>query len=586
MTAGMIKAGYYSLLLGILGLLAAGTAVLWYYDYDSFTLLLAQRSGKMAVLPLVRSRFFTPSKFEFARIAGVVLLAGYLFALPMLVKKASRATNAVINSGQQTGLLIKAWARLVWPGTRGGRFCFVLLMLLLLIKAVYYLQYPVQYDEAWTYNYFLSGNIFVALAVYNNHPLYVVLAWFFGFLPFDAAVNMRIPVVIFGVLSVLAMIGLLRHFYNYHVSLAASAYFAFSGPVTFYMLYARGYMLLTFFVIASVYCMFKMLETGKAGEQGEIWNKWTYLFAVACALGFYSMPTFIYPYAAIFFYTTAVALRRQMRVPWLGATLVVVVLTLLLYAPMLLGTGVRPGAEVATNAHSWQWVWQHGQHYLNRCWYFLFGTALHYPVLATLSAALLWAYYNSNYAQRQLTMFSGLAVGVMVIAYVLQRVYIPERIWTYQIVFIACLFALLLNSAVNRLPAKLRNNALILIAGMVVVMNVYLSNRNDFVNWSLPRDNNSRHIAHIFLQNNVQRYYLNFDYYKPMLEYYYKTRNKNLQAVMGNPGSVDYAPFNPAGKLYDAIIWDNCAEPLPTAMQATCHTVFTDEEITVWLCNR
>lgn len=589
MAAGIIKAGYYSLLLCILGMLAAGTAVLWWYNYDTFTLLVAQSSGKMSVLPMVRSRFFTPSKFEFARIAVVVLLTAYLLVLPILVKKVNAATSAVVQLGRQTGLFLSAWLKLAWPSKTGERFCFVMLLLLLLGKTVYYLHYPIQYDEAWTYNYFLSGNLLVALAVYNNHPLYVVLAWFFGFLPFDAAVNMRLPVVVFGFLSVLAIIGFLRYFFSYSVALAATAFFAFSGPVTFYMLYARGYMLLTFFVIASVYCMFRMLEIAKRGIQPYIWHQWQYLYAVSCALGFYSMPTFIYPFTALILYAVLSAFRFKNEVLFgrmFALHILAVVFALLLYMPMLLGTGLKLGAEAATDAHSRQWVWQHVMHYVSRCWYFMFGTAfsLWMPAVAAVLIAVFYRFANN--VQQKLTLFSVLNIGIILFSYLLQRVYIPERVWSYQMVFVTSLVALAVNGLYNYLPARTKNTGMVFVAGIFITVNAYLAHSNDFVNWSLPRDTNSRHIAAILMQQNVQRCYLNFDYYKPLLEFYCKTAHKPLKIVMGNPNSVDYAPFNPAAKPYDAIIWDNCAEPLPPEIQTTCQTVFTDEEIAVWLCKR
>ncbi len=574
---------YFASLMTVLVVLATMTAMLWLYSYLDFTYLIAKSAGKLEVLDLVRTRFFTMQKFLFARYLMSGLLLAYAIVLPFLIRKSELVTVHFSEFIKEVAQFGRQWFILIRGSSFIQRVFAGLLFVLLLVKTIFYLQYPVQYDEAWTYNYFVSNNLLVALSVYNNHPLFVVLANLCKHLPFSVSVNLRLPVVLFGFLSVAAMFAFLLRFFPYWVAMAGCYFFAFSGPVTFYMLYARGYILLTFFVIVSTYSLFKLWVF--PNEMVIKRSKWRMIFVLSCILGFYAMPTFVYHFTILSCFGLLAAIFNK-RMDWIwemGKSIGSIVLGVsLVYMPMLLGTGIGLGVQVATESNHWIWVWQHFSKYISRTWYFLIGTAFHWEYVLIIMLCIFWSYRQSNNQRKQITIFSLFSLAMILFAYTLQRVFIPERIWTYLAVFLSILFAGIVSAIYSRMASNKFRLAIIgFITLCTVCTNAYLTHQNDFINWSYQRDSNSKMIANLFMLHRVQRYYLNLDYYKPMIEYYHKIEETSIQPVSGNQQSIDFQPFE-LQKNYEAVLWDNCIT-LPEGLSERYDMQFSDDEITVWI---
>jgi len=566
------------------GLTIAITVFLWSFNYDNFTLLIVKSANKPEILDLVKNRFFSLNKFLFTRYLFVLLSISLILLLPFLIKKSKDVSVFLNRIFEEFLQLLKLWWFLIKGETKIQQVFSGFLFLSLLIKTSYYLQYPVQYDEAWTYNYFVSNNLLVAFSVYNNHPLFVVLANLFSFLPFPVSINLRLPVVIFGFLAVFAFFAYLRRLFSFWMSISGAYFFAFSGPVTFYMLYARGYILLTFFVIVSSYSLFRWLINT---DPTTITNpkKWRIILILSCIAGFYAMPTFIYHFAVIFLFGSAVLIfNKRFKLFWelCKSTGLIFLGIVLVYTPMLLGTGIGLGFQVATEFNTIDWVWKHFPKYINRSWYFLTGTAIHSGIILLFSLLIIWAYRNANKYQRQWTWFSLMSISTIIIAFLLQRVYVPERIWTYNFVFISFLFVLVLQNVYEKLSCvKFRQFVVGGFVFLAVSTNLYLAHQNDFINWSYQRDTNSEKIARLFMNHNVELYYFNLDYYKPLIEFHYKSNGRLVKQISGNPQSVDYQPFD-IHQNYDAILWDNCFA-LPEGLNELYLLQFSDDEITVWL---
>jgi uncharacterized membrane protein len=206
---------------------------------------------------------------------------------------------------------------------------------------VAYLDVPLRYDEATTYNNFVSKPLYVALANYatpNNHLLHTFLAKVsvgaFG----NETWAIRLPALLAGIALVPATFALARVYYGRVAALLAAALVAASSTLVEYSTNARGY---TLVALATVIVF---LAGARALERDSI-GAWA-IVAVAGALGLYAVPIMIYPLggALLWMLASGVLASTPMRalLGRLGATaLVAAVLTLVLYAPVYAASGVR-----------------------------------------------------------------------------------------------------------------------------------------------------------------------------------------------------------------------------------------------------
>jgi 4-amino-4-deoxy-L-arabinose transferase-like glycosyltransferase len=204
-----------------------------------------------------------------------------------------------------------------------------------------YLDVPLRYDEATTYNNFVSKPLYVALANYatpNNHLLHTFLAkvsvGVFG----NEVWAIRLPALVAGIALVPATLALARVLYGRAAGLLAAAFVAASSTFVEYSTNARGYTLVALATVLVFIAAARALEWGSDGAWAVV--------AVVGALGLYAVPVMIYPLggALLWILVSGIASARPLRplLTRLGATaLVTAVLTLFLYAPVYAASGVR-----------------------------------------------------------------------------------------------------------------------------------------------------------------------------------------------------------------------------------------------------
>lgn len=206
---------------------------------------------------------------------------------------------------------------------------------------VAFLDVPMRYDEATTYDNFVSKPLWVALANYatpNNHLLNTFLAkvsvGVFGNEPWAV----RLPALVAGIALVPATLALGRVLYGRTAALLAAALVAGSSTLVEYSTNARGY---TLVALATVIAF---LAAARAVERDSV-GAWA-LVAVAGALGLYAVPVMIYPLGGAFLWILGSGWAGG-RAPRpllirLGATVLVTsILTLVLYTPVYAASGVR-----------------------------------------------------------------------------------------------------------------------------------------------------------------------------------------------------------------------------------------------------
>ena len=270
---------------------------------------------------------------------GLVVLAGLLIAGG---RRLDRVASEVAH----------AW----WQGVRaapGATRSFVareeplyllglgLTIVVAVVVRIAFLDIPLKYDEATTYNNFVTKPLYVALAHYplpNNHLLHTFLAKVsvtaFG----GDAWAIRLPAFLAGVALVPATFALGRILYGRAAALLAAALVASSSTLVEYSTNARGYTLVALFTVFAFIAATRVLDNDSIGAWAVI--------AVTGALGLYAVPVMLYPLGGVLLWLVLSGLVARAPVrPLLGrlgvCVVSIAVLTLVLYAPVFAGSGIR-----------------------------------------------------------------------------------------------------------------------------------------------------------------------------------------------------------------------------------------------------
>lgn len=204
----------------------------------------------------------------------------------------------------------------------------------------HYLDRSMRFDEALTYMEYASRDIPSIVADYsepNNHIFNTLLmhlaALFFGNHP----TIIRLPAWIPGVLAIPLAYEVARRLFNRGAGLMAAGWVAVSPSLVDLSVNARGYSLQGLFTLLLLWLGLRGIER----------NKGWLLFALVSALGFLTIPTFLYPMGAVALWLLLVIWRdspryrrRVLLKNFVVALVVGAVLTLVFYAPVILFSGL------------------------------------------------------------------------------------------------------------------------------------------------------------------------------------------------------------------------------------------------------
>ena len=217
--------------------------------------------------------------------------------------------------------------------------------LIALVLRVIQLNRSIFYDEAYTFIYYASRSFKYMLAAYsapNNHifhTIMVVIAYrLFGGGPWI----LRLPAFTAVILGIPATYIAARRFFSHHQSLAASMLIAVMAGFINYSTNGRGYTMVTLFAL--LLANFAALLVERQSKSALI------AYGLTGALGFYTIPVFLYPMAGISLWVAVTYLAD--KEPWrdrlrrlgifLAACAFSGLLTLLLYSPVIIfGTGIE-----------------------------------------------------------------------------------------------------------------------------------------------------------------------------------------------------------------------------------------------------
>ena len=295
----------------------------------------------------------------------------------------------------------------------------------------------IAYDEAYTFIHFASRPFKHILADYsapNNHIFHTILVGISYRLFGGQAWALRLPAFMAGVLLIPAMYIAARRFFSEHQALAAAGLVAVIPLFINYSVNGRGYTMLVLFALLLTNFA-GILVTRKS-------NAALIAYILTAALGFYTIPIFLYPMAGISLWVVVTYLfspapwserLRKLRV-FLGACLLAGLLTLILYSPVILfGSGLSSiiSNEIVRSL-SWSTFLENLDPRLLKAWNkWMIGIGPTFEVVflgGFLVSALFYRKVSSQKLFLPLQVFLVLAVAILL---VMQRVSPLPRIWIF-----------------------------------------------------------------------------------------------------------------------------------------------------------
>lgn len=220
--------------------------------------------------------------------------------------------------------------------TEEKRYLFIVSVVFLAYSIYHILYYPVYIDESQTFIDFTSKGILSSATYYpypNNHIFFSILTNLTYYLPFDPLINMRIPNLFIGFMSSLLIYWLIRSLYNHRIAVIPHLFFTFSYFLTFYTVFARGYMIIIFVTIICFACIEKLKKSFQL--------KYLWIYSIASIIGFYTLPTFLYVSVSFIFYLLVLFIKEKTTFkPLLIAHILIALIVLLLYSPIIYYNGL------------------------------------------------------------------------------------------------------------------------------------------------------------------------------------------------------------------------------------------------------
>lgn len=220
----------------------------------------------------------------------------------------------------------------------------MLILAIPLAATVYFgLTVPIHFDEACTYIGFAAKPLYYCMMHYpepNNHILHSVILQFSTLLPYtDLLIKVRIPVILLSLLTWMVSWSFLKRYYKTNTAIFVTGLYPVLFMSLLYGFSSRGYYLVLLFLIIALYAACNIIHDGNRKKD------WLF-FSVSSILGFYAMPSFLYPFVTLnvmllVFYPKG--LKRQLLC---GAFITAAVL--LLYSPVILLEGF---ASIGNNGY-------------------------------------------------------------------------------------------------------------------------------------------------------------------------------------------------------------------------------------------
>lgn len=211
-------------------------------------------------------------------------------------------------------------------------------LLLIPLGACIYYAYtvPITHDEATTYIHYVMCSIPNTMFGYtmpNNHILFSLIEHIFIKIPvLDLLFKFRLPSIIIALLTWIILYRFAKKYANDNTAITIVAIVSTTYMILQYSFFARGY---SFVILFCVLCLYAACNIIYNNNRLRDWT----IFTVSGILGFYAMPSFLYPFFTINIFI--LCLNRKNITKQIKFNLYTVIGVILLYLPILIIMGYQ-----------------------------------------------------------------------------------------------------------------------------------------------------------------------------------------------------------------------------------------------------
>ncbi len=515
-------------------MIVAINVVVWSSSHNDILDFFLIRMQQMDKRSLVESQYLSADRFRWMRwvltgASAVLLIVGWWQRSKLLTWP--RSLISFLKH------MVSETAALLDPRRPAGLALIALLLVVAIRSVRMQMTFPLIYDECWTYINFSSKGPLIAACTYPSTNNHVLLSIFSSLLdPITPPwLALRLPVLIFGLGSILLFYHFLSQQFAQAPSLVVSTLFAFSLPISQYMLLGRGYMLSILFFLLLLYAVFVRRKLGQ-------------LFVFAGILGCYSVPVFIYALIPLsVMLVLDILYRRQSIWPWVRSHALISLGVLLLYSPMIMTSAIGPALARNRSLFGLEEldVAAVVQHF-NMVTRFLVGSYLDWVYYAVVLLALVVILTRKR---KRLPLYCLVALCSPLIFTLIQQMLLPSRLFIYLIVPWLILVAWLLNQT----PVRTMRVPITVVICVVLGLGYSFQFRTRSTSIGAEgRLASLHHVAEELVRNDVRTCYLDHEVMKPILQYHALIQGQAIDISMAQQASVDYAPWGDSP--YEAVV--------------------------------
>jgi len=519
----------------------------------------------------------TPTSYQWLRLglaAVAGLSGGLLLALRYFRPAALREDLRLLGfeSRRATAALlatVRNLTRSEWWVAAG------LLAVLLATRTWYLVTYVLSTDEVASYDYFVRPGLLTISSFYpipNNHLLFNFACWPLSLLTDNVRLVMRLPTFVAAAAGTALSYVMLIRWTGFRVATLAVGFFGLLPLSLYYAVAGRGYFLQLTLLLLAFFAAVALLR--QLAYQRLAWL----VFVAASVLGFYTIPTFAYPFVSLGL-GLLLGLAWQRRWRKLGqlvlAGTIIGTVTVLLYLPVVCVSGLRQlvgNHYVAKLAAGVFWPGYLG--YLRYLADMLMGHIrlgeVMGGVLIGLGPLLVWQLPRPVRSLGALAwLLLALPFGLMAI----QQVQVPPRVLLYLACFGCLLGSLVAVAVLDRLRVPGRYQ---LLMGLLLTgaYGAYQLQRQLAPHQAEVREEEQMQATYAWLTNwGGQRILLAAPTYELFFHHYAQQENR-LMVLHSSP-----AP----GQTYDFAVQGRGEDPLPAWVQPPLYTpVYENQSVIIY----
>lgn len=284
------------------------------------------------------TNLLTPNFLLKSRFIGIVIII-ISFVSAGIIKERQQLLYKIINSSPTFFKdIINNLVKTIKEENKIHFYTLIAIITIAIVIRLYFLFQPIRYNEAFTFINYVQNSFSTLVSNYSysyNHIFHTLLVYI-NYLIFGPQLwAIRLPALIFGILSIPMTYIATRIYYNKHAALLSAGLVASSSILIEYSTKATGFTI-TLFIFLAIFSLSKYLTNNK--------NSFAWLiFAILSALGFYTTPTMLFSFGLIIIWLIITVISKDTKLEQkyliknlLTFLIITFILTFILYTPFII----------------------------------------------------------------------------------------------------------------------------------------------------------------------------------------------------------------------------------------------------------